>query len=78
MGNGGADGEQHALQIDVDHQVDVVAGHGGQRARAVDAGAVDQNVEPAELASGLVHHRPRAVRTGDVSGDGQRREPVFP
>ena len=59
-----------AVEVDVDHPPELLrrlarGGHGG-----ADAGVVDQHVDAAELAHGLLDHARAVLGLGDVGGDG--------
>ena len=60
-----------ALQIDLDHFVELGVGHLERRTlRDVGAGVVDQNVDLAELARGAIHQALQIFEPADVAGDG--------
>src|SRR5580693_9428476 len=63
-GPGEVDG--HGL---VPHVLPLLVGHLGDRVPHVDPGVVDQDVQPAQVGSGLVHHLPDGGGIGQVRAD---------
>ena len=59
-----------ALQVHVDHRVDQVGCHVGERPVAQDAGVVDDDVDAPEGVDGRLHDRLAALDRGDRVGVG--------
>src|SRR5207247_176558 len=65
----GLGAEESALQIHVEHEVPVALAHIEKRHAGIDAGVVDEHVEPPELAGDLRDHRLGARRPRHVGLD---------
>ena len=63
------DAERGAEDVDLQHRADVLGVHLGDQAGDLDAGVVDQDVQPAELRHGLLDGGGPAGVVGDVEGD---------
>jgi hypothetical protein len=62
--------KHRALQVDVDHVVEILFGGFGGLLLALHADRVDQNVEPSEMCRGVVHHALRFGHRHHVEGVG--------
>ena len=65
-----ADAGEGALQVDVDHRVEVLVGHLQQGLVPQDPGVGDEDVQPAERLHSFVHQLLGNVRAPDGGDDG--------
>ena len=68
-------GEEHALEIDVEHLVVVALRHVPERRMTLDAGVVHENVEPTQPLPALLHERSHRRDRSEIALDRNRAAP---
>ena len=75
---GSLDAEQHALDVDVEHAVELGVGDAFQRHHILDARVVDEDIHAAEGIDGMLDQGELVIPFGHVALEGRDRNTIRP